>query len=460
MLISQAFDAIPEMMHLDEAKFIQDSKAILATANQASAMRKFGEETGLGGFWGGPIVRGTRQERDDLVALPPERRIRVEVRIVRRPMQRLAKHVRVAWWHDEQSECYAHDFYFPIQFLGYGGYSLAHFNNGTPEGKAAVDKFFATLSANHVNLHRTFIFTNGRYEFQDQNTVCLLDIPGSGPQAATVSKAFTDNLTRLANAARSRGVVLQICLFPRQSVEVRADLNMIPDGLGNAFKGNAQENIKQFFKVGGPWEGLQRNVVDAVTKACMSNWNVVFEIANELDFAPGVNDIAGQAQLREWLNATADYVRRKTYGKLQTSSCSRRVQAPHFSLSTLDFASFHRGDANLGGQWLAASDMDAARGTVAGYGDKHLVFDDDGKREGRDLLGNIEEWARTALTVGGVGPCSYVHKGHYDPRAGGCFNAADIGQLGAMKRAWESVFQPIRPGVNISVPRPEFDRVV
>lgn len=457
--ISQGFDLVAELAHLDEEKFIQDSKQVLSAPNPTAALKRWGENTGLGGFMGGMIVKGTRQEREDLVRLLPNRRLRVETRLVRRPQQRLAKHVRIAWWFEEKGECYVHEFFFPLQFLGYGGYSLCHFDAGKNDETKAFEKFFSTLKMNRVNLHRTFIFTNGKFEKVNRCVVPLLDIPAGHPQEATVTTAFIKNLVKMADVARQHGVVLQICLFPRQSVEKRTDFEMRPPGLEASFSGTAPENILKFFKVGGEWECLQRRIIDAVTGALVSHWNVSFEIANELDLGPGINDPVGQRQLLDWVNATADYVRRRTYGKLQTTSCSRRVQASQFSLSTLDFGSVHRGNANQGGQWLDFADMEGMRAEFARYGDKHVVFDDDGKSEGRTSTTNIANWARNALIAGGVGPCSYNHKGHYGPDGSG-FTQEDLDQLAAIKGAYESVFQPLRPGVGIGVPRPIIDRQV
>lgn len=442
MNITEAFNNIPELAHLDEITFFKDCEAVLKSSNKVQALRTLGDTSGLGPFISQPGP-ATAQENGDLRALPLIRRIRIEPRLQVHPGQRITKHIRIAWYIESLDQCIGIDIHIPIQFFGYGSYTLSHYDSAT--NIDPVNHFFNTLRTNHFNFHRTFIFTGGTYEIHSQPAVPLLIIDPADKTQSTVNPAFLKNLERLATAARSRNIILQLCLFPFHSISGNAYMPL-PQGLTSAdLGGTGYQPISRFCKVNGPWQALQNRIIDSITTTLMSHWNIVYEVGNELR-VPSPTAQYNEAHLRDWVNATADRIGRKTYGKLVTTSGVPHNESLQCPLSSLDFLSFHYG------QWK--NSIESARNRAAGlYSDKHLTIDDDGAADGeREIQSNLRRWAIEALSEGGIGPCSFNHKGKYNPTDKSF--SEDSQDLATLKAAWEAVFQPVRPGINIYIPKP------
>lgn len=348
-----------------------------------------------------PTLVGVETEAQPLGGGPnvcPER-VRV-LRLLTGPDQRILKEVWEQWGDD--SFCYQTKYTFGIQLMGYGSYCMSFEKD--PNNTKLFGNFFRDVSAYGVNLNRTMLFLKETYENQNAANIHRLLLDGNATNA-TVNPQYLANLNRFVVEAKLRGVVVQVCLFMHHAVVASSNCDM-PKPV--VLSGTPHDRYRSFFNTQSPYQQTQINFIDAVVRQLLPHWNVVYEIGNELR-VPNPVATYNDSHLKAWIDWVAARIRNIDAGHLISVSTGIENEALINSSPRIQFCSFHQG------QWVGK--MDAACDKGKNYGNKHVVFDDDG---GRRPLETVRAWSKAALNVRGGCRVSFNHKGPtlgnaYDP---------------------------------------------
>jgi cellulase (glycosyl hydrolase family 5) len=318
----------------------------------------------------------------------------IERFIVRRlltgPNQGLLKEVFEQW--SDGDSCYSTTYTFGIQFTGYGAYCMSFEKD--PTNSNLFGNFFRDVSNYGVNLHRTMLFVKESWENQTPNNTHML-LEGSATNA-TVRSAYLTNLNRLVSEAKSRGIVVEVCLFVHHAVVASNNANM---PLPVVLSGTPHDRYRAFCNTGSTFLQTQKNFIDAVANQLRSHWNVVYEVGNEMR-VPNPVGAYNDSHLKAWIDWVADRVRGTGAGQLITTSTGAENEALINTSQRIQFCSFHQG------QWVGK--MDTACDNAKNYGNKHVIFDDDGSAR---PLTSVKAWSKAALNVRGGCKVSYNHKG-------------------------------------------------
>lgn len=455
---NQIFDRIPELAHIPEGKFVNECTRVLQSHQARRDLKGYAQSIGVADYAARDLVPATRQETADLLGMQHEPRLRAEVRLQTRPGQKLVKNVRVAFCPFGRKDCHTFEFNFPLQFLGYGPYTLSFYKPGQG-GRHSFHDFFSELVRHKINFHRTLLFCDEAHE-GNPNPVRLLLKKGPDPRNADINPAYLQNLKLLVKTAKRYNIVVQVCLFFHHTVAGDSTDIHPPAPLTFAALGNTPVNrYRNFYHCNSSWRPLQERLIRAVTRTLMNDWNVVYEVGNELRIPKREkgDQAYANADLRNWVSWAADLLHRCSYGKLVTTSTGTQDQNEAIinKIPRISFGSFH------GDQWDTYTDnknlpaeMQAALDRSKSYGPgHHLVIDDDGHQNGRKEKEKVREWAFRALRLGGEQQASFNHKGPYRPWIAKPFSGG-VGELEALSEAWSGVFTTNQNGFPVPRPKP------
>lgn len=302
------------------------------------------------------------------------------------PYQRMKKKIFEQWF--DGVNCIRANYTVDFQLTGYGAYCLSFEKDLTNSG--LFDKFFRDIAASGVNFHRTILFVNENLENLTPGAVFDLlnrkDPPDPNFQFITTpTTAYMANLVKLVTAARTHGIVVEVCLFMHHSVAHDHATTPLPVVLS----GTPHDCYKAFYNVNSLYQPMQKNLIDTVVTQLSSFWNVVYEIGNELRVpAPAVD--YGEPQLKAWIDWAAGEIRSKDSTHLITTSTGIDNEADINTLSRIQFCQFHQG------QWLSNLNGAVSRGKN-NYGQKHVIIDDDGASRPLSL---VQTNSRAALDAG------------------------------------------------------------
>lgn len=315
--------------------------------------------------------------------------------------QRIQKEVFEQWY--DGANCYRVTYRFGIQFTGYGSYCLTFERD--PGNTHMIANFFRDVTANNygVNLHRTMLFLKESYE--NQNTANLFHLLDGTATCANVNGDYLMNLERFVSTAKAYGVVVQVCLFMHHAVAASSGCDM-PQPV--VLSGTPHERYRAFCNTQSPYLQTQTNFIYDVVQRLLPHWNVVYEVGNELR-VPNPDAAYNDTHLKAWIDWVAARIRDKDAGHLITVSTGIENEALVNASPLIQYCSFHQG------QWVP--NLAAACDRAKGYGNKHLVADDDGSSRELD---KVKTWVRAALDVRGGCRGSFNHKGAtlknaYDP---------------------------------------------
>lgn len=313
-------------------------------------------------------------------------------RLLAGPNQSVLKEVFEQW--SDGASCYRTTYNFGVQFMGYGAYNMSFEKD--PNNTNLFGNFFRDVAAYGVNLHRTMLFVKEFWENQNTANVHRLLVDGTQTNT-TVNPQYLANLSRMVTAAKSRGVVVEVCLFVHHAVVASNNCDM-PRPV--VLTGTPHERYKKFCNTASPHLPTQGNFIDAVVQQLRPHWNVVYEIGNEMR-VPAPTAAYGEPQLRAWIDWVAARIRNADPGHLISTSTGAENEPTINSLPRLQYCTFHQG------QWT--SNMEAACDRARNYGNRHVIFDDDGAARPLDM---VKAWAKAALNVRGGCRTSFNHKGH------------------------------------------------
>ncbi|HEX8146801.1 MAG TPA: hypothetical protein VF591_06450 [Pyrinomonadaceae bacterium] len=387
----------PELAHTDHAERRRELAAAGPRAHEH--LDKIKKKLKL------PTLVGVETEAQRLVEPTPCPDRFVVRRLLAGPDQGILKEVFEQWY--DGNTCYRTTYNFGIQFTGYGSYGMSFEKD--PNNTNLFGNFFRDLSNYGVNFHRTMLFVKEHWENPNQANVHRVLLDGS-PTNAAVNTQYLANLNRLVAAAKSYGVVVEICLFVHHGVvaSVNADL---PKPV--VLSGTAQDRYRAFCNTASPYLQTQGNFIDAVARQLLPHWNVVYEVGNELR-VPSPVAAYNDSHLKAWIDWVAARVRNTDAGHLISTSTGITNEALVNASPRIQFCSFHQG------QWT--KDIGAACDRAKNYGNKHLVADDDGAPR---PLESVRAWAKAALDVRGGCRGSFNHKGFQPTNA---YNAQWINQ--------------------------------
>jgi hypothetical protein len=392
-------DEIPEFAHVNrDARRRELTSAGASAHQQLDAIKKRLKLPGL------VSVQTDVKPINEAALLPngcPER-VRV-LRLLAGPNQQLLKEIDEQW--NDGTNCYRTIYTVGSQFTGYGAYCMSFEKD--PGNTGLFTNFFRDIAAYGVNLHRTFVFINEDYENKTPANLQRLLLDGDG-KTTSPDQNYLANLERMVVAAKASGVVIEVCLFIHHAV-VYAPNATPPKPV--AVPGNSPyERYRAFFNKASLFLPMQGNLIDGVVRRLLPHWNVIYEIGNELRVPTPVLPAYGEQQLKDWIDWAATRIRASDTGHLISTSCGIENEAPINQLQRIQFCTFHQG------QW--SSNMDAACDRARAYGNKHVIFDDDG---GARPLTSVQAWSKAALNVRDGCRVSYNHKGPapvnaYDPQ--------------------------------------------
>lgn len=304
--------------------------------------------------------------------------------------QRIYKDIFEQW--GDGVNCYQTTYSLGIQFTGYGAYCMSFEKDPTNSNLFA--NFFRDIAAYKVNFHRTMLFVNENYENPNTANLHRLLLDGDGRTTAP-NPNYLANLDRMVAAAKSWGIVVQVCLFMHHSVANSAGATT-PRPV--ALSGSAYDRYRAFYNTASEFQPVQRNFIDGVARQLLKHWNVVYEIGNELR-VPGTGTGYGPANLKAWIDWAAARIRGTSAGHLITTSTGTDNEDVN-ALPRIQFCSFHQG------QWKTNINGAVSRGN--NFGGKHVVIDDDG---GTRTLANVQAWSKAALDANAGCRASFNHKG-------------------------------------------------
>jgi hypothetical protein len=296
------------------------------------------------------------------------------------PNQRMKKKIFEQWFDGEN--CIRANYTVDFQFTGYGAYCLSFEKDATNSG--LFDKFFRDIAGSGVNFHRTIIFVNENLENQTPGAVFNL-LDGTVGKSATVNATYLANLVKLVTAARTYGIVVEVCLFMHHSVAHDHATTPLPVVLS----GSPHDCYKLFYNVNGEYKTMQKSFIHDVVTKLTSFWNVVYEVGNELRVPQPTADY-GEPQLKAWIDWAAGEIRANDPTHLITTSTGSENEADINTLSRIQFCQFHQG------QWLSNLNAAVNRGKN-NYGQKHIIIDDDG---GNRPLTLVQTNSKAALDAG------------------------------------------------------------
>jgi len=256
-------------------------------------------------------------------------------------------------------------------FTGYGAYTLSFWKKATASEPDLFAGFFRDIAAPRgtgsrpgANLHRTILFQREGTEGIPANHQELLLT-----SALDVSAAYLKNLTRFVDVAAANNVVVQVCLFNYHGVTGAGGIQ--PPTHFTFTDADPGVRFRKFFKVGGPHQGFQANLIAKVAQALGGRWNVIWEVGNELRLPGGETADYHNSDLTAWIAWVAQAIRQKAPQLITTSTGTLTMnEKPVNQLPGLDLAAFHYG------QW--STDIPGAVNRAAGYSDRHVVLDSDG----------------------------------------------------------------------------------
>jgi hypothetical protein len=322
-------------------------------------------------------------------------------RLLAGPNQSILKEVFERWY--DGTTCFSTTYTFGIQFTGYGAYCMSFEKD--PGNTNLFGNFFRDVSSYDVNFHRTMLFTTESWENRNTANVHRLLLDGT-PTNTTVNPQYLANLNRMVTAAKSWGVVVEVCLFVHHAVVASNNCDM-PKPV--VLTGTPNDRYLKFCNTASTYLPTQGNFIDAVVRQLLPHWNVVYEVGNELRVpspAPAYND----THLKSWIDWAAARIRNNDAGHLISTSTGAENESLVNPLPRLQYCTFHQG------QWVGK--MDTACDNAKNYGNKHVIFDDDGNLR---PLESVKTWSKAALNVRGGCRTSYNHKGFaptnaYDPK--------------------------------------------
>lgn len=350
------------------------------------------------------VVRSGAEAQQQLVPSPCRDIVSVR-RLFAGPNQGILKEVTEQW--PDGDYCYRTTYSFGVQFTGYGAYGMSFEKD--PNNTNLFGNFFRDVSNYGVNLHRTMLFVKEHWENPNQANVYRVLLDGD-PKNAAVNPQYLSNLSRLVGAAKARGVVVQVCLFAHHGVVASSNCNLpLPVVLG----GTPHERYRAFCNASSPYLPTQTNFIDAVVKQLLPHWNVVYEVGNEMR-VPQPVAAYNDSHLKAWIDWVAARVRVNDAGHLISVSTGVENEALINQSPRIQYCSFHQG------QWTA--NLDAACDRAKNYGNKHVIYDDDGAPR---PLASVRAWSKAALDVRGGCRGSFNHKGFAPTNA---YNAQWINQ--------------------------------
>lgn len=383
----QTHDQIPEFSHLDTATRRRELAAAGTSARQKQGALKKSLRL--------PSLIDVETEVSSIIIDPPPRGCIERVQVLGLsvgPNQRLQKKVLEQWSDGEN--CFRVTSTFGIQFMGYGAYCLTFEKDSGNTN--LFQNFFRDIAAYGVNLHRTIVFTKETYENKNASQVMRLLLDGDG-RTTGPDPNYLANLDRMVVAAKARGVVVQVCLFMHHSVADHPGAAPPPPVV---LSGTPHERYKSFYNTASQFLPMQGKLIDGVVTKLLPHWNVIYEIGNELR-VPQPQATYNEVHLKAWIDWAAARIRAKDSTHLITTSTGFDNDTAINQLSRIQFCSFHQG------QWTA--NLEAACDRAKGFGDKHVVFDDDGNAR---PLTKVREWAKIVLNTRGGCRTSFNHKGY------------------------------------------------
>jgi hypothetical protein len=382
----QTDDHIPEFVHIDTATRRRELAAAGASANQRLDSIKQSLKL--------PNLLAVETKTEKLIPGPGcIERFQV-LGLAVGPNQSLQKKIFEQW--NDGGICYRVNYTIGFQFMGYGAYCLSFEKDAGNTN--LFNNFFRDIAGYGVNLHRTILFTKETYENPNATQVQRLLLNGDG-HTTSPDPNYLANLDRLVVAAKSQGIVVQVCLFMHHSV---AGTPGAGPPLPVVLTGSGYDRYRAFYNTASSptsFKPMQTHLIDGVVAKLLPHWNVVYEIGNELR-VPNPNAAYGEPHLKAWIDWAAGQIRTKDANHLITTSTGTDNEAGIDNLANIKFCSFHQG------QWTA--NLNAACDRANSYAGKHVVFDDDGSAR---PIASVKAWAKAALDTRGGCRCSFNHKG-------------------------------------------------
>lgn len=326
-------------------------------------------------------------------------------RLLAGPNQGILKEVFEQW--SDGATCYRSTYTFGLQFTGYGAYGLSFEKDATNSN--LFGNFFRDVSNYGVNFHRTMLFVKEHWENPNQANVHRVLLDGD-PKNASANPQYLANFNKLVGAAKSRGVVVQVCLFAHHGVVASSNCNL---PLPVVLTGTPHDRYRAFCNTASQYLPTQTNFIDAVVRQLSAHWNVVYEVGNEMR-VPQPVAAYNDSHLKAWIDWVAARVRTNDATHLISTSTGVENEALINSSPRIQYCSFHQG------QWTA--NLDAACDRAKNYGNKHVVYDDDGAPR---PLASVRAWSKAALDARGGCRGSFNHKGFAPTNA---YNAQWINQ--------------------------------
>ena len=295
-------------------------------------------------------------------------------------------------------------------FSGYGAYTVSFWKKASASEPDLFAGFFRDISAPRgsgsrpsANWHRTILFNREGHEGIPNAHLHWLLTP-----SLSVSTAYLANLTRFVHVANAYGVIVQVCLFSIHGVTGAGGVGP-PNYFNFDVSDPGDARFRKFFKIGGPYQTFQTNMINAVTQALKDRPNVIWEVGNELRIPTAETSGYKKTDLTAWIDSVAKAIRLKAPGQLITCSTGGLAGGPGVpnekpvnQLQSLDYAAFHQG------QWQ--DNIPAAVNRAAGYSDRHVVIDTDGSN---DTL--VDTQVQSSATIAFSGAlkyrASFDHKG-------------------------------------------------
>ena len=379
---------VPEFAHTDKAARRRELMAAGARAHEH--LDKIKKNLKL------PGLVSVEAETQALIGTEPCPDRYVVRRLLAGAGQQIQKEV-LETWVDGNGVCQRFVYKFGIQFTGYSSYCMSFEKD--PRGTNLFANFFRDVAGYGVNLNRTMLFLKESYENPDHPENChrlLLEGQPLGSPGVGVNPLYLDNLARFVGAAKSRGVVVQVCLFMHHAVAASSNCDMPPPV---RLSGTPYQRYKAFLNTSSAYLPTQLNFINAVVNRLKPHWNVIYEVGNELR-VPQPDAQYNEDHLRAWVDWVAQRIRANDTTHLIGTSTGADNERKINSVGLLQYCSFHQG------QWKA--DLGAACDRANGYGNRHLIADDDGDTR---HLPDVTRWVKQALEVRGGCRGSYNHKG-------------------------------------------------
>jgi hypothetical protein len=236
-------------------------------------------------------------------------------------------------------------------FTGYGAHTLSFWKKATESEPDLFAGFFHDIAAPRgtgarpgANLHRTILFQQEGTEGIPAAHQELLLTP-----ALDVSTNYLKNLTRFVDVAAANNFVVQVCLFNYHGVTGAGGIQ--PPTCFKFAETDIGVRFRKFFKVGGPYQGFQANLIAKVAQALSGRWNVIWEVGNELRIPGAETSDYHNSDLTAWIAWVAQAIRQKAPQLISTSTGSLTPvpgggvpnEQPVNQLPGLDLAAFHHG---------------------------------------------------------------------------------------------------------------------